>query len=139
MRFESKRYRAWAKALPCCLCGTPSDDAHHVIGLRWNLSGMGMTAPDSFVMPLCRPITMPSTSACSPIGCAGPWREASVTSTARSEMRSSRLGTSLRTRGALHDPSIRALHRPTHQRGDTPALAQTRIKWVCTTCSQRKR
>lgn len=55
MRFESKRYRDWVKTLPCCLCGAPADDAHHVIGLRWSLSGMGMTAPDSFVMPLCRP------------------------------------------------------------------------------------
>jgi len=40
--------------LPCSIClATPCGDAHHIKGLGY-LSGVGMTAPDSFAMPLCR-------------------------------------------------------------------------------------
>ena len=53
-QWRSPEYLAWVRSLPCCNCGGMGGDAHHVIGLRWNLSGMGMTAPDSFVMPACR-------------------------------------------------------------------------------------
>lgn len=53
-RFRSPTYLAWVRQRPCCFCGQPGGDAHHVIGLGWGLSGMGLTAPDSFVMPLCR-------------------------------------------------------------------------------------
>ena len=51
--FRSKRYLQWVKTQPCVLCGSPADDAHHIIGTG-NLSGMGMTAPDVFTMPACR-------------------------------------------------------------------------------------
>ncbi|MGQ7249547.1 DUF968 domain-containing protein [Halomonas sp. V046] len=54
-RFRSPAYLAFVRTLPCCRCGAPADDAHHVIGLHWGLSGMGTTAPDSFAMPTCRP------------------------------------------------------------------------------------
>jgi len=55
-RFRSQAYLSFVRALPCSACSTCSvpRDAHHVIGLGWGLSGMGLTAPDSFVMPLCR-------------------------------------------------------------------------------------
>lgn len=51
--FRSKEYLRWVKQQPCVICGAPSDDPHHIIG-RGNMSGMGMTAPDSMVMPVCR-------------------------------------------------------------------------------------
>lgn len=53
-RWRSPAYLAWVRALPCCLCGGMSSDAHHAIGLGWGLSGMGLTAPDSFAMAVCR-------------------------------------------------------------------------------------
>lgn len=53
-RFRSPTYRRWVRSMPCCVCLCDATDAHHVIGLGWGLSGMGMTAPDSFVMPACR-------------------------------------------------------------------------------------
>lgn len=51
--FESRKYLNWVKRQPCCSCGAPADDPHHAIGL--GVGGTGMTAPDSMVMPLCRP------------------------------------------------------------------------------------
>lgn len=52
--FRSPEYLRWVRSMPCCVCLCDATDAHHVIGLGWGLSGMGMTAPDSFVMPACR-------------------------------------------------------------------------------------
>lgn len=53
-RWRSEEYLAFVKSLPCCNCLGPGRDPHHVIGLHWGLSGQGLTAPDSFAMPLCR-------------------------------------------------------------------------------------
>lgn len=53
-RWRSPDYLAWVRSLPCSACSIQGCDAHHVIGLGWGLSGMGLTAPDSYVMPLCR-------------------------------------------------------------------------------------
>ncbi|SNY95544.1 DUF968 domain-containing protein [Halomonas sp. hl-4] len=53
-RWRSEQYLAFVRSLPCCMCMEKPCDAHHVIGLGWGLSGMGLTAPDSFAMPLCR-------------------------------------------------------------------------------------
>ena len=51
--YRDKNYLKWVRTLPCCVCGNSSNDAHHIIG-RGHLSGMGMTAPDTYVMPMCR-------------------------------------------------------------------------------------
>lgn len=51
-RFRSPAYLAWVRTLPCCVCGKPAIAAHHLIGM-WNLSGMGLKAADTFVMPVC--------------------------------------------------------------------------------------
>lgn len=53
-RWRSKKYLAFVRSLPCCFCAHPADDAHHIIGM-FGLSGMGLTAPDSYAMSLCRP------------------------------------------------------------------------------------
>ncbi|WP_110708523.1 DUF968 domain-containing protein [Salinicola sp. CR57] len=53
-QFRSPIYLRWVRSMPCCVCLQDATDAHHVIGLGWGLSGMGMTAPDSFAMPACR-------------------------------------------------------------------------------------
>lgn len=55
-RWRSEKYLAWVRTLPCCVCGaTIGVAAHHLIGM-WGLSGMGLKAPDSFVMPACDPV-----------------------------------------------------------------------------------
>lgn len=51
--FRSKKYRDWVKTLPCVICEGNSHEAHHIIGTG-NLGGMGMKAPDTYVMPVCR-------------------------------------------------------------------------------------
>jgi hypothetical protein len=53
-RWRSEQYLAFVRSLPCSMCGISGCDPHHVIGLGWGLSGVGLTAPDSFAMPLCR-------------------------------------------------------------------------------------
>ncbi len=53
-RWRSPEYIAWIKQRPCVFCAMGPCDPHHVIGLHWGLSGAGLTAPDSFCMPLCR-------------------------------------------------------------------------------------
>lgn len=53
-RWRSPIYLSFVRSLPCALCGRGPVDAHHLIGLSYGLSGMGLTAPDSFAMPLCR-------------------------------------------------------------------------------------
>lgn len=52
-RFRSRQYLDWVKSQECCCCGAPADDPHHVIGM-YHLSGMGMQAPDSMALPVCR-------------------------------------------------------------------------------------
>lgn len=38
---------------PCSVCGNPSpNDPHHLIGVG-GMSGMGLKAPDTMLMPLC--------------------------------------------------------------------------------------
>ena len=55
-RWRSETYLAWVRSLPCCVCGaTAGIAAHHLIGM-WQLSGIGLTAPDSFAMPACDPV-----------------------------------------------------------------------------------
>ena len=53
-RWRSEPYLAFVRSLPCSVCGAAPCDPHHIIGLHWGLSGQGLTAPDSFAMPLCR-------------------------------------------------------------------------------------
>jgi hypothetical protein len=50
-RWKSPKYIKWVKTLPCCISGKPADHAHHLIGMG-NTSGMGLTAPDYFTIPL---------------------------------------------------------------------------------------
>ncbi len=52
--FRSRAYLDWVKAQPCVVCGAPADDPHHLAHVG-GMSGMGMTAPDSLAMPVCRP------------------------------------------------------------------------------------
>lgn len=53
-RWVNESYLAFVRKLPCSCCGrTPAGDAHHVIGVG-NFSGVGLKAPDSLAMPLCR-------------------------------------------------------------------------------------
>ena len=53
-RYRSVPYVKWLRDQCCARCHGPGGDAHHVIGLVWGLSGVGLTAPDNFAMPLCR-------------------------------------------------------------------------------------
>lgn len=50
---RSRKYLDWVKTLDCCNCQAPADDPHHLIGVG-KMGGMGITAPDTMVMPLCR-------------------------------------------------------------------------------------
>ena len=51
-RWRSSTYLAWVRSLPCCNCGAGECQAHHAISIG-GLSGMGLTAPDQWAMPLC--------------------------------------------------------------------------------------
>lgn len=52
-RVRSKKYLDWVKELPCCICGAPSDEAHHLISV--GLGGiMGDKIDDVFTIPVCR-------------------------------------------------------------------------------------
>ena len=51
--YRSRRYLDWVKQQPCVMCGALSDDPHHLVGVG-HMSGMGMTAPDTMAMPVCR-------------------------------------------------------------------------------------
>lgn len=51
--YRNKKYLDWVKTQPCVLCQNEGGDAHHIIGTG-SLSGMGMKAPDNYVMPVCR-------------------------------------------------------------------------------------
>jgi len=47
-----KKYTDWVKTLPCCICGKPGQDPHHIIG--YGHGGTGTKAPDDMTMSLCR-------------------------------------------------------------------------------------
>jgi hypothetical protein len=51
--YRNRKYLDWVKQQPCAVCGAPADDPHHLIGVG-GMGGMGMKAPDSMVMPMCR-------------------------------------------------------------------------------------
>ncbi len=48
--YRNRAYLDWVKTLPCCHCGAPADDPHHIKGLMLGT----VKAPDFAVMPLCR-------------------------------------------------------------------------------------
>lgn len=50
--FRDEEYTAWIRTLPCCACGKPADDAHHV-----RFAGQGSTSmkpSDYQTIPVCR-------------------------------------------------------------------------------------
>jgi len=51
--YRNRKYLDWVKTQSCVMCSRPADDPHHLIGVG-HMSGMGMKAPDSMVMPMCR-------------------------------------------------------------------------------------
>lgn len=51
-RIEDRRYMDWVKTLPCCGCGAPADDPHHITSV--GLKGTGTKVPDYLVVPVCR-------------------------------------------------------------------------------------
>lgn len=54
-RWRSEQYLAWVRTQPCVVCGaTGGNAAHHMIAM-YQLSGMGLKAPDSMAMPACDP------------------------------------------------------------------------------------
>jgi hypothetical protein len=52
IRWESPKYEAYVRNLPCIICGGPAEP-HHAKGIG-GLSGVGLKAPSWAVMPLCR-------------------------------------------------------------------------------------
>lgn len=50
--FRSRPYLDYVKTLPCCHCGGPGRDPHHL--MVKGTSGMGMVASDIAAVPLCR-------------------------------------------------------------------------------------
>jgi len=51
-RWKSKRYEAWVRTQPCCVCGDPAVEVHHIKGVGF-MSGTGLKAPSWATMPLC--------------------------------------------------------------------------------------
>ena len=49
---KNPKYLDWIRSLPCAESGERAEP-HHFIG-EFGLSGVGMTAPDMFAMPLSR-------------------------------------------------------------------------------------
>ena len=49
---KNPKYLDWVRTLRCVECGGRAEP-HHFIG-EFGLSGVGITAPDMFSMPLCR-------------------------------------------------------------------------------------
>lgn len=54
---DEPRYKAWVKTQPCCVgglrCGRA--DPHHLIDGKGDArKGMGQTAPDRYLLPICR-------------------------------------------------------------------------------------
>lgn len=52
IRFRSPAYLAFVRSLPCCVCGSPANAAHHLKGI-WHASGAGLKASDALSMPIC--------------------------------------------------------------------------------------
>jgi len=52
LRLELPEYTQWVKRQPCCGCGQPADDPHHIINNGFG--GTGTKACDLLVIPLCR-------------------------------------------------------------------------------------
>ncbi|HDP0319389.1 TPA: DUF968 domain-containing protein [Salmonella enterica subsp. enterica serovar Concord] len=52
IRLALPEYTQWVKRQPCCGCGHPADDPHHIIG--HGFGGTGIKACDLLVIPLCR-------------------------------------------------------------------------------------
>lgn len=52
-RFESSKYLAAIRKLPCAHCGASGCDAHHLIGVGVG-GAIGSKASDLFAVPLCR-------------------------------------------------------------------------------------
>ena len=55
MRQTSRGYREWVRGLPCAVDGCTSweTEPHHLKG-DGQASGVGLTAPDLLIMPVCR-------------------------------------------------------------------------------------
>ena len=49
---RSRKYLDWVKEQDCIICGAPSDDPHHIIGM--GEGGTGTKACDLLTMPVCR-------------------------------------------------------------------------------------
>ena len=49
--YRDKAYLKWIDGLECCLCGSPADTHHHIIGV--GDGGMGTKACDLLAMPVC--------------------------------------------------------------------------------------
>lgn len=50
----NEEYREWIRSLPCSFCGRPGpSEGHHLKGFA-HQSGVGLKAPDYFLMPACR-------------------------------------------------------------------------------------
>lgn len=50
--YRSEKYLDYIRSLPCTMCGAyPPNDPHHE---TLHAGGMGLKAPDSHVVPLCR-------------------------------------------------------------------------------------
>lgn len=52
MGVKNKPYLAFVRTLPCCNCGNPETEPHHIIGV--GLGMMAGKASDIHTMPLCR-------------------------------------------------------------------------------------
>lgn len=52
MMYRSEKYLSFIRSLPCCMCGSQSPNDPHHEGLH--AGGMGLKAPDSHCVPLCR-------------------------------------------------------------------------------------
>jgi hypothetical protein len=50
-RWKSKRYEAWVRTQPCCVCGAPAVEVHHIKGVGF-MSGTGLKAPSWAIIPL---------------------------------------------------------------------------------------
>jgi len=49
--YKSKKYLDFVRRFPCCVCGFPDTQAHHI---RFShISGMGMKSPDTWAIPMC--------------------------------------------------------------------------------------
>ncbi len=49
--YRSEAYKAFIRKHPCCMCSGLNAEAHHE---ALNQGGMGIKAPDSHCVPLCR-------------------------------------------------------------------------------------